>query len=379
MPQTDSPIFAEIDVDAFRFNFEGIRNLLKAGTGIIAVVKADAYGHGAGQIAAEAVKLGASFLAVARLNEALALRDAGIDAPVILFGDYNTEKTALYIDQRIRPSVNSIKDAEKFSEKASALGKSLTVHVKVDTGMGRLGLNGDSSAAAESILQTMNLPFINVEGVYSHFANSDSKDKSHAMKQLTLFKEVKNRLSDKVSSMPLFHIANSAAIMEMPEAHLDLVRPGIILYGLYPSKEVNRTSLELKPVMSLKSRISYLKQADAGFSVSYGSTYKTTKKTLIATVPAGYADGYSRLLSSKGEMLVRGRRAPVIGRICMDLTMLDVTGIPGVSPGDEVVLMGYQESEELHADEIALKTDTINYEIVSAITSRVTRKYVNNG
>lgn len=372
-----SPIFAEIDLAAFRHNMDAVKKLVNGKSSIIAVVKGDAYGHGAEVIAPEALKCGAEYLAVARLNEAVSLRKSGITAPLLLFGQSLPVYADEYIKYNLTVSVHSFDAAEALSREAVKSGSTIPVHVKADTGMGRLGMTEDSADAADIIRRIGDLPGVKVEGVYSHFANADCADKSHAEMQLNRFLEIKEKVLSCFSRAPLFHIANSAAVMELPESHLDMVRPGIMLYGLYPSSEMDRDKTELKPVMSLKSQINQIKHVGPGFTVSYGSTHVTEKASVIATVPAGYADGYSRLLSSRGEMLVKGKRAPIIGRVCMDLTMLDVSHIPDAREGDEVVLFGAQGDEFLSADEIADITGTISYEVVSAITSRVPRVYVN--
>lgn len=373
---TVSPIFAEIDLAAFRYNMGAVKELTCGGSRIMAVVKADAYGHGAPVIALEALKCGAEYLAVARLNEALELRESGIDASLLLFGQSIPAYAEHYIKHNIIISIHSFEAAAALSDEAVKLGSSLQVHVKVDTGMGRLGMvNGGE---ADAVKRINDLPGISVEGVYSHFANADAADKSDALFQLHKFNEIREKIIPSFSAPPLFHIANSAAVMELPESHLDLVRPGIMLYGLYPSSEMDRDKTLLKPVMTLKSQINQVKKTGPGFAVSYGSTYVTDKETIIGTVPAGYADGYSRLLSSRGAMLVHGMRAPIIGRVCMDLTMIDLSAIPEVSEGDEVVLLGEQEGRVISADEIGDITGTINYEVVSRITSRVARVYVDN-
>ena len=384
MYNSDSPIYAEIDLAAFRHNLTGIKRILSPGTGIMAVVKADAYGHGVIDIAREAVAAGVGFFAIARMNEAAVLREAGIKTPILLFDDSRTYGADKYTDLDIRASVNSMEDAEYFSASAVECGRKLSVHVKIDTGMGRLGFIADGLTSSEgstplykNIKKISELPNIEIEGVYSHFANSDTRDKTHAREQLALFKKLSVELESVLDKKPLFHMANSAAIMEIPESHFDIARPGIILYGLYPSDEVDRGIIDLRPVMSLKSKVVHLKKVGPGFRVSYGSTYTTERETVIATVPAGYADGLSRHLSSNGCMLVRGRRAPIIGRVCMDLTMIDVTGIEGVSVHDEVVLIGKQGNEEITADELAERTGTINYEVVTSLAPRVPRKVIN--
>jgi len=382
--KTDSPIYAEIDLAAFRHNISEIKRIISPGTGIMAVIKADAYGHGVVDIAKEAIAMGINFFAVARMNEARVLRKAGIETPILLFDDSPSYSASTYIDLGIRASINSLDEAWYFSESASGCADKLRVHIKIDTGMGRLGFLADGLTSGEEtaplsrkIMEISGLPNIEVEGIYTHFANADTRDKTHAMEQLSLFRKLADDLKPLAGGKPLFHMANSAAIMEIPESHFDMVRAGIILYGLYPSDEVDRGIINLKPVMSLKSKISHLKKVGPGFRVSYGSTYTTGKETVIATIPAGYADGVKRLLSSNGYMLVRGKRAPIIGRVCMDLTMIDVTGIDGVSINDEVVIIGRQGEEEISADELASRTGTINYEIVTSFAPRVPRIILN--
>jgi len=384
---SDSPIYTEIDLNAFRHNLDAIKKILKTGTDIMAVIKADAYGHGAVTIACEALSMGASILAVARMNEALDLRSRGIDAPILLLSnDCTVENISKYFELNIRPTITTFNDAKELSLKAAGYNKKLKVHVKIDTGMGRLGFVADGLTKAQEYFPLVNeikriseLPFIEIEGIFSHFANADAKDKTHAMGQLNLFLRLKDELQSVLPYKVLFHIANSAGIIDIPDSHLDIVRPGIIMYGCYPSDDVQKNRINLKPVLSLKTKIIQLKHAGSGFKVSYGSDFITNKDTLIATVAAGYADGLNRLLSSKGEMLVRGRRVPILGRVCMDLTMLDVTGIDGVSIGDEVVIIGKQGNESITADEIAKKIGTINYEVLTSIGSRVPKKFVGAG
>jgi len=256
------------------------------------------------------------------------------------------------------------------------LGVRLQVHIKVDTGMGRLGeVTDEMNRTVRTVLEIAALAHLEVEGLYTHFASADSADKSSATRQLNLFMELLAELKKHQFEVPLRHAANSAATIELPESHLDLVRPGIAQYGLWPSAETDRSLIDLKPVMSLKSSIIQLKEVPAGFKVSYGSTYEARDRTRIATIPVGYADGYPRLLSSRGVMLVRGVRVPVVGRVCMDLTMIDLGGVEGVETGDEVVWLGQQGAEKISAEEIAESVQTINYEVVTSITSRVERCY----
>lgn len=373
----DSPTFVEIDISAYRHNMAEIKKKLSIKTGIITVVKADAYGHGSAVIAKEAINLGTSMLAVARFYEAVKIRQEGIDCPILLFGYCDTTDISEYFRYNIRPTINTQEDAERLSERCSSVGEEIAVHVKVDTGMGRHGLCMTENEIIKSIQKIYEMPNIKIEGIYSHFANADASDKTHAQSQIDKFERIRSKLNEIYGNKFIYHMANSAGIMDLPQSHYDLVRPGIITYGLYPSDETLNSSIDLHPVMSFKSRVTQVKKVGPGFSVSYGSTFITERETVIATVPVGYADGYSRLLSSKGEMLVRGKRAKVIGRVCMDLTMLDVTHIPEVRQDDEVVIFGSQEDEFISANELADKIGTINYEIVCMISDRVPRIYIN--
>jgi alanine racemase len=289
----------------------------------------------------------------------------------------------------IRASINSLESAAPLSNEASRQNKTINVHIKIDTGMGRLGLltdalavpdgtKGEISRVVREILDIARLPRLHVEGLYTHFARADSRDTRHAQRQFALFMDTLAELKKHSFEVEIRHAANSAATIGMPETHLDMVRPGIAQYGLWPSEEMDRSLIDLRPVMSIKSAVIQVKEVPAGFRVSYGSTWESARRTKIATIPIGYADGYKRLLSSKGNMLVRGQRAPVVGRVCMDLTMIDVGHLAAVDLEDEVVILGAQGAEEITADEIARRIGTINYEIVSSLTSRVPRVYKHN-
>jgi alanine racemase len=356
---------------------------------MMAVVKANGYGHGAVQVSREALGNGAEFLGVARLDEAVQLREAGLDAPILVFGYTPPVLAEMLIKYNLTPTVYSIEAANRLSEVASRGGQKINVHIKVDSGMGRLGLVLNEAAASslsaqqhpdpvQEVLSISRLPGLVVEGIFTHFATADSADKSYARQQLEKFLEFADHLRRDGLEPPIMHAANSGALIDMPESHLNMVRPGIATYGLYPSDEVNKTNLTLKPVMTLKSRIIHIKQVPTGFNVSYGITYQTPKPTTIATVPVGYADGFNRLLSNRGHMLVHGQKAPIIGRVCMDLTMLDVGRIPGIEIEDEVIVFGGQKSQTITADKIAADLNTINYEIVSTLTGRVARVYRNS-
>lgn len=383
---TQELVWAEIDLSAIAANVKALKALLQPGSRLMAVVKADGYGHGAVKVAQTALQNGAGHLAVARLEEGIELRKAGITAPILIFGYTPPENLRRMIEHDLMPTVYSLESARACSEIAAAAGKVLPIHIKIDSGMGRLGLlpvrleTGELDATDETrmvkdIQSIARLPAIELEGIYTHFAAADSADKAYSHRQLDLFLHILEQVKASGVTIGIRHAANSAATIELPQAHLDMVRPGISLYGFYPSDEVDRTRIALKPAMTLKTRIIQLKQVPDGFHVSYGMTYTTARPTTIATVPLGYADGYSRRLSSRGHMLVRGTRVPIVGRVCMDLTMLDVGALPDAQVGDEVVAFGRQGEVEIHADELAATIDTINYEIVSSLTARVPKVY----
>lgn len=353
----------------------------------MAVVKADGYGHGGVAVAKVALESGADCLGVARLHEAVELRDAGIAAPILIFGLTPAEEIDTLLGLDLVQAVFARDAAEALASAATSRDKRARVHIKVDTGMGRLGLLADEPRAEEATASAANhridevraiasLPGLEVEGLFTHFATADHADKTYANRQLRRFLELVDCLKQQGLELPLNHAANSAALLDMPDSHLDMVRPGIATYGLYPSADVDRGRVNLEPVMEWKSRIIQIKKVPAGFGVSYGITYETPQPTTLATVAVGYADGLSRGLSSRGQMLVGGQRVPVVGRICMDLTLLDVGEVSDVSVGDEVVILGRQGAEVLSTDEMASTLDTINYEIVSTITSRVPRIYL---
>jgi len=372
------PAWAEINLGAVAQNMQEIRRVTAPTAGILAVVKANAYGHGAVEVSKVALASGASWLGVARVSEGVELREAGIDAPVLVLGYLTPDQYSEAIRYQLTQAVYTLDMGIALSEVAAKLGTRAKVHIKVDTGMGRLGWY-DSSQLVQDVLKLARQPNLELEGIFTHFAAADEKDKSYTLQQLHKFTEIIEKLRQNGLEFPLRHAANSAAIMELPATHLDLVRAGIILYGLYPSQEVDRSKISLTPVMSLKARVAYVKKVPAGFKVSYGCTYETSRDTVIATISIGYADGYTRLLSSRGEVLLNGRRAPVIGRICMDQLMVDVSNIPDVKIGDEAVLIGRQMGEEISADEIAAALGTINYEVTCMVNHRVPRVFINAG
>ena len=358
--------FAEVSLKALSNNLGVVRK--KTGkNGIIAVVKANAYGHGIAGISRHIIKQDVSSLGVAYVHEGIALREAGIESPILLFFDRDTADVC--IKYNLTPVVFDTAFARQLSKEAHKRNVTVSVHVKVDTGMGRVGL--DFRKAEKEIGDIARLKNIYVEGLMSHFSDADLQDKDFANLQLERFRSLIKNLKKKKITFRYIHMANSAAILTMPDTHFDLVRPGIMLYGYACCERGN-----IKPVLSLKSGIILLKKVPAGTPIGYGRTFITKRKSAIATIPVGYADGYSRKLSNNGEVLICGKRAPVVGRVCMDTIMVDVTGIPDVSYRSEVVLIGAQGKERITADELAERTGTIPYEILTSIGERVKRIYV---
>ena len=380
-------IWTEIDLNAISHNVQELRRITSSGSRFMAVVKADGYGHGAAEVASAALKNGADCLGVARMDEGLHLRIAGISAPILILGFTPPELSTKVVSHHLTQAVYTFEAAEALSEAAAQLQTKAKVHIKVDTGMGRLGLLPDSPRISmlgkhlpgntlRVIESISRLPHVEIEGVFTHFASADSQDKTYTLQQLERFLEFLEKLKIHGLEFPIRHAANSAALIDLPETHLDMVRAGISLYGFYPSPEVNRERISLIPAMTLKTRIIHVKMVPAGFHISYGLTYQTEMPTVIATVSAGYADGLNRLLSSRGQMLVRERRAQIVGRICMDMTLLDVGHIPDVAVGDEVVIFGVQGRECIPVDEMADTLNTIHYEIVTNLSPRVERIYL---
>lgn len=377
-------IKVEVDLSAIAHNVREFKKLVSPDVMIMPAVKADGYGHGAIEVSKTALQNGASRLGVARIEEGIALRNTGIDVPILVFGYTSPENSIDVIENDLTITISEKDVASKFAAAATALGKKVKVHYKIDSGMGRIGLLTQyghpgapdiSTNSIEPVIDISKMKGLEFEGLYTHFAQADHKDKQYTQQQFEIFSSFSKQLKSAGLEIPFIHAANSAAAIEMPETHLDLIRPGISFYGLYPSENVDKNLINLKPAMALKTKIISLKTIPKGFKVSYGSTYITETETTIAVVPIGYADGFSRNFSSNGSMLVHGKKAPIVGRVCMDLTMLDVGGISDVALEDEVVVFGSQKDNFIGADELAVNAGTINYEIVSAITSRVPRTY----
>jgi len=369
------PVWSEIDLKAIAHNVRQLAGVTAPNTKLMAVVKANAYGHGANQVARTALENGASYLGVARVAEGEALRQAGIKAPVLVLGYTPPANYPALLDNNLAQTVYNLATAAELSAMATREGKKVIIHIKVDTGMNRLGFGCTDTGAVRDILSIASLPRLEVEGIFTHFAAADSEDKDYTMAQWLKFNTLLQSLAVKGLTFRYRHAANSAAIIDLPETNLDMVRAGIAMYGAYPSHEVKMSRVSLQPAMSVKALVAQVKKVPAGTGVSYGVSYLTPNQTVVATIPAGYADGYSRLLSSRGEVLVHGRRARVIGRICMDQFMVDVGHIPGVVPGEEVVLLGRQNGAEIRADDLAAQIGTIAYEVFCMINARVPRIY----
>lgn len=368
-----STSWAEIDLGALKRNFTAIRNLLQPDTMLMAVVKANAYGHGMLQAAQTCLDNGADYLAVANLQEALQLRQANILAPILVLGIVPQEQAKLLINNDIETAVADLESARVYSQAANPHHPA-RLHIKIDTGMGRIGFPFDDQSA-EEIKKIQQMSNVSVSGIFSHFAVADIEDKEFSHRQSKQFNDFIRRLEDMNIHIPIKHIANSAAVMDMPETQYNMVRCGIIMYGLYPSAQVKKENLPLEVVMRLKTRINFLKILPPGRSVSYCRSYITPRDTLVATVPIGYADGYSRLLSNRAWAAVRGQKVPLIGNVCMDQCMFDVTGVEGVKTGDEMVLFGRPE-DGITADDLAEITGTINYEVVCTVGPRIPRIYI---
>lgn len=375
--------WAEVDLDAIAHNARELKRLIGEKTELMAVVKANGYGHGAVQVAETALDNGASRLAVNRALEGVQLRQAGITAPVLILGYTLPAQAETIVRWHLTPTVNDPEQAQALSVAASRppfvppnsggeRGAGLPIHVKIDTGMGRFGLLPDE--VVDFVRAISELPGLSLEGVYTHFALADAADKSYTLQQFEIFLEVVKRLERAGFTIPIQHAANSAATLDLPETHLDMVRCGIVLYGLRPSNEVEPT-IPLRPAMTLKSRVARVRTLPTGSSISYGCTYTTSEPTLVALVPVGYGDGYHRLISNRGQVLIRGQRAPIVGRVCMDQFVVKISHIPNVQQHDEVVLLGRQGDAEISAEEVAAWAETINYEVTTSILPRVTRVY----
>jgi alanine racemase len=362
--------WVEVDKSDFHFNLKKIKEYLAKDTKILPVIKANAYGHGGIALAKEAQKAGVQWIGVSSIDEGIQFREAGIKTNILVLGSiFPLSNLAVAVAHSLTPTLSSMAGVTALEDLAVSINKKLNFHLEIDTGMGRVGALPD---AALPIIQKIAMtPEINMSGMYTHFAVADT-DPVFTRKQLDAFLKVVKYAKTSFGLKFVTHAANSAALFRDKKTHLDMVRPGISLYGLSPFRNAERF-MTLKPVLSWKTKIIFMKRVPAGFCVSYGRTYVTNRASVIATIPVGYADGYNRLLSNKGDVLVRGKRCPIAGRVTMDMTMIDVTGVKGVSLGDEAVLIGAQGKEQIKADELAKIQDTINYEVTCAISPRVPR------
>jgi alanine racemase len=371
--------WTEIDLDSIAHNIREIKKNIKEDTQIMAAVKADAYGHGVMETSKILIENGVDALAVSMLDEAIQLRRNNIKVPVLVLNHTDPERVTEIIENDLTQTLYSYEMATSISDEAKKRGMEVKVHIKIDTGMGRVGLKAGYSAV-KNLLSIAKLPGIVMEGLFTHFATADIKNDEYTKNQFSTFMSICNELSRVGILIPYKHVSNSAAIINYPEMNLDMVRPGIMIYGLYPSNECNDERFDLKPAMSLKAKIIHIKELEKDCSVSYGRTYTTGKTTKVATIPIGYADGYSRTLSNKASVLINGQKAPVIGTICMDQCMVDITDIKGdINIGDEVVLFGKQGNSQINVEEPASLAGTINYEIISILGKRLPRVYIENG
>ncbi len=372
------PVYAEIDLDAIAYNMKNIKNLAKDKE-VIAVVKADCYGHGALDVVPTLLENGASRLAVAVLTEGIELRNDNIKAPIMILGYTPSYLNEELIKYDLEQTVYDLDYAKELSKIALSLNKKAKIHIAIDTGMGRIGFLPTEKAIYD-ICKICSLEGLEVIGIFTHFSTSDEKDKEYTNEQFEKFTDLLKKLSDLNIEIPIKHVSNSGAIMDMPETYLDAVRAGIILYGYYPSNEVKKENLSLKPALTLKATITRVREMDAGMSISYGRTFKTERRSLIATIPIGYADGYSRLLAKNAKVIINGQFASIVGRICMDQCMIDITDINGdIKVGDEVIVLGEQDGLRFNADDFAEIMGTINYEILCMLKYRIPRVYVKNG
>jgi alanine racemase len=371
------PTWVEVNLDAIAQNIKNIKKLIGEKKELMAVVKGNAYGHDILEVSPVVLENGATRLAVARLEEAIFLRKAGITVPILVLGLTLKQQAEFLVSYDITPAVCEFEMIEKLSESAVQMNKMTKIHLKVDTGMGRIGIFPYD--VLRFIKRMKALKNVEIEGIFTHFSVADEKDKFYTEEQFRKFIEILTILEKEGIKIPIKHVGNSATLLDLPHMWLDMVRPGIAIYGLYPSKEVKKT-INLIPAQQFKTKIVFIKELPLGESISYGRTYITKRRMRVASLPVGYADGYNRLLSNQGEVLVRGQRVPIIGRVCMDQCVIDVTNLTQVEIGDEVVLWGRQGEEMITVEEIAQKIRTINYEIVHMPDKkRVPKLFIRDG
>ncbi len=373
IPSLSRPTWVEIHLNALKKNFHSIKNWSGKSTAVMGIVKADAYGHGAGEVAKTLQKEDIDFFGVASLEEAMQIHRSGVKKPVLILGYTPQEHMKEVIRRGFRQTLFDMDTARKLNHAAQKAKKQVRVHIKLDTGMGRLGCFPEN--AVEFICKVQSLPNLIIEGVFTHFSSADGNN-TRTKKQLLKFNAVLHELKKLNITVPFIHAANSAAILNFKEAHFNMIRPGILLYGLSPLQAHKKLPISLYPVLSLKTRIISLKKFSANKKLSYSGRYTTRGNETIAVVPIGYADGYLRALSNKGEMIVRGRKAPVVGNVCMDFTLLNVSAIPRVQLHDEVTIIGQADNAEISVNDVASRAKTINYEITCLIGKRIPRVYV---
>ncbi|KZL90251.1 alanine racemase [Clostridium magnum] len=371
------PVWAEVSLDNLEYNMRNIKAKAMT-TEIFGIVKADAYGHGALEVAKVLLKNGATRLSVAVLNEGIELRKGGITCPINILGVTPDTLFEDLIEYDLEPVVFSYEYAKKLSECARSKNKIVKIHFALDTGMGRIGFL-PTEESVEEVVEISRIPNIQVEGLFSHFSTADEEDKEYSHLQFDKYRWFDNRLKEKGVNIKIRSICNSAAIIELPEAYCDGVRPGIIIYGYYPSEKVDKKNLDVKPVMTLKANIVHLKTLEKDQYIGYGRKFKTERRSTIATLPVGYADGYTRILSGKSKVIINGKFAPVVGNICMDQCMIDVTEIEDVKVGDKVILMGSDGEVKFDAEDIAKILGSIENEVLCMISKRVPRVYIKNG
>ncbi len=370
-------VYAPVDLDAIAFNMESMRGNIRKETGMIGVVKTDAYGHGAVAVA-EAIDPYVGGYAVATAEEALQLRRHGKKKPILILGVTHPFHYQELIEQEIRPAIFTLEQAKPLSELAVAMKKTAKLHLALDTGMHRIGMTADESGA-DLAAAIAKLPGLELEGLFTHFYRADETDKQTSEKQLDRYLHFVKLLSERGIEIPVKHCSNSAGIIDLPQANLNYVRAGITVYGLYPSDEVEKAKVPLKPALGLKSFVTYVKEIGSGEEISYGGTYVTKRTTRVATIPVGYGDGYPRSLSNRGYVLICGKRAPILGRVCMDQFMVDVTDIPGVGVDTPVTLIGKDGREEITVERLAELCGGFHYEMVCDIGKRVPRVYYRGG
>ena len=370
-------VHADVNLDAIYKNIQETRRLLKADTKLMVIIKADGYGHGAIPIAKVLDPIVDAF-GIAIIEEGIELRENGITKPLLILGVTPVPLYSKLVEYDIMPAVFSFESARLLAKEAKKQNKTAKIHIAVDTGMSRIGFPV-TKESIEIIQKIAKLDGIAIDGCFSHFATADETDKTFTLQQINRFQSFVDELEERGVSIPVRHLSNSAGIMEVPDAHYDMVRSGISTYGLYPSEEVNKNRLQLCPAMEIKSYVTCVKTLDSGIGISYGQTFVTDRETRVATVPVGYADGYPRALSNQGYVLIRGKKAAILGRICMDQFMVDVTDIPGVIEGDIVTLVGRDKDECITVEELAAMSHSFNYEFVCDIGKRVPRVYYYRG